>query len=118
VAPLYPRVVGSLTTRGAILTCPQTGSQLQIQSQSRSHVMTDGQSVRVSWGRAPSDSYHQMFVAVLSLQGALSDERKGLSADGPLHSQGTDRTENTIPSRSVARTLENTVHLLFTDVLY
>jgi hypothetical protein len=49
-----------------------------------SHFTTDGQSVSMSWCRAPSGAYDQMSVncltvTVLSNSGALSDERSGLS---------------------------------------
>jgi hypothetical protein len=53
-------------------------------SQSQSHVATDGQSVCQSWCRAPAGAHDQMFssymkVALLSIWGAISDERSGLS---------------------------------------
>jgi hypothetical protein len=52
-------------------------------SQSLSHVTTDGQSGSTSWCRTPSGSHDQIFVycwtiTVVSLWGALSDERSGL----------------------------------------
>jgi hypothetical protein len=51
---------------------------------SPSHFATDGQSVSMSWYRAPSGAHDQIFVnystaTVLSYSGALSDERSGLS---------------------------------------
>jgi hypothetical protein len=53
-------------------------------SQSQSHIATDGQSVCLSWCRAPSGAHDQILVTVLQLlsspwEGALSDERTGLS---------------------------------------
>jgi hypothetical protein len=62
------------------------------QSQSQSHITTDGQSTSKSWCRAPSGAPDQIFitysltVTVLFLWGAISDERMGLSflyAAGP-----------------------------------
>jgi hypothetical protein len=55
--------------------------------QGQSHFATDGQSVSMSWGRAPSGVHDQIFVnclsaTVLSYEGALSDERSGLSFKG------------------------------------
>jgi hypothetical protein len=54
------------------------------QSQSQSHLSTDGQSVRQSWYRAPSGTHDQILVLSddhyrLSSLGDLSDERVGLS---------------------------------------
>jgi hypothetical protein len=53
-------------------------------SQSQSHIVTDGQSVCLSWCQAPSGANDQIFVTVWQLrscpwEGALSDERTGLS---------------------------------------
>jgi hypothetical protein len=53
-------------------------------SQSQSHISTDGQSVCLSWCRAPSGAHYQILVTVWQLlscpwEGALSDERTGLS---------------------------------------
>jgi hypothetical protein len=63
------------------------------QSQSQSHIATDGQSVSKSWCRAPSGAHDQIFVTVSQLRSCflflwdtLSDERTGLSfvyAAGP-----------------------------------
>jgi hypothetical protein len=55
------------------------------QSQSQSHIATDGQSISKSWRRA-HDIYCSLTVTVLFLWGALSHERTGLSfvhAAGP-----------------------------------
>jgi hypothetical protein len=55
------------------------------QSQSQSHIATDGQSVSKSWCQAPSGTHDQIFsyynltVTVLFLWGALSDKRMGRS---------------------------------------
>jgi hypothetical protein len=54
------------------------------QSQSQSHITTDGRSVSMFWCRARYGTCDQIFsplfkVAVLSLWGALSDERSGVS---------------------------------------
>jgi hypothetical protein len=54
------------------------------QSQSQSHIATDGQSVSQSWYRAPSRARYQIFIIFLQLRfcflwGALSDKRTGLS---------------------------------------
>jgi hypothetical protein len=38
-------------------------------SQSQSHIETDGQSVSLSWCRAPSGAHDQILVTVLSLGG-------------------------------------------------
>jgi hypothetical protein len=38
-------------------------------SQSQSHIATDGQSVCLSWCRAPSGAHEQIVVTVLSLGG-------------------------------------------------
>jgi hypothetical protein len=45
------------------------------QSQSQSHIATDGQSVCLSWCRAPSGPHDQILVTVLCIGGggALSD---------------------------------------------
>jgi hypothetical protein len=55
----------------------------QSQSHSQSHITTDGRSDSLSWCRARSATCDQIFfslkAAVLSLLGALSDERSGLS---------------------------------------
>jgi hypothetical protein len=61
-----------------------TTSELTEQSQSQSHIATDGQSVSKSWCRAPFEAYDQIFSTVWQLRscflwGALSDERTGLS---------------------------------------
>jgi hypothetical protein len=61
------------------------------QSQSQSHITTDGQSVSKSWRRTTSGAHDQIFITVWQLRsyfmwGALSDERMGLSfvyATGP-----------------------------------
>jgi hypothetical protein len=60
------------------------------QSQSQSHIATDGQSISKSWYQAPSGAHDQIFITLtvtaLFFWGALSDERTGLSfiyADGP-----------------------------------
>jgi hypothetical protein len=56
----------------------------QIQNRSQSHIKTDGQSVSMSWCQAQYGTFDQRSfffwfkVAVLSLWGALSDERSGL----------------------------------------
>jgi hypothetical protein len=57
---------------------------VQTPSQSQSHIATDGQSVCLSWCRAPSGAHDQILVTVWQLlscswEGALSDERMGLS---------------------------------------
>jgi hypothetical protein len=61
-------------------------------SQSRSHIVTDGQSISKSWCRVPSGAhdqiciYYSLTVTFLFFRGALSDERTGLSfiyAPGP-----------------------------------
>jgi hypothetical protein len=54
------------------------------QSQSQSHIATDGQSVCLSWCRAPSGAHDHILITVWQLlscpwEGALSDERTGLS---------------------------------------
>jgi hypothetical protein len=55
----------------------------QSQSQSQSRITTDDQSVSMSWCQAQSGTFDQRFfssnVTVLSLWGALSDERSGQS---------------------------------------
>jgi hypothetical protein len=38
--------------------------QSSSQSQSQSHIATDGQSVSKSWCRAPSGAYNQIFITV------------------------------------------------------
>jgi hypothetical protein len=61
------------------------------QSQSQSHIATDGQSISKSWCRAISGAHDQIFITVWHLRlcflwGALSDERTSLSfvyAAGP-----------------------------------
>jgi hypothetical protein len=57
--------------------------QNQNQSQSQSHITTDGQSVSMSWCLAQSGTFDQRFYFfkgnVLSLWGAFSDERSGQS---------------------------------------
>jgi hypothetical protein len=60
---------------------------LSAESQRISHIATDGQSVGLFWYWAPSGAHDQIFiylfnlvkVTVLSMGGALSDERSGLS---------------------------------------
>jgi hypothetical protein len=52
--------------------------------ESQSHITTDDQSVSASWFRAPSGDHDQMLITVwlflfLSMSGAPSDERSGLS---------------------------------------
>jgi hypothetical protein len=54
------------------------------QSQSQSHIATDGQSVCLSWCRSPSGAHDQILITVWQLlscpwEGAISDERTGLS---------------------------------------
>jgi hypothetical protein len=61
------------------------------QSQSQSHIATDGESVSKSWYRGLSGAYDHIFISVCQLRscfmwGALSDERLGLPfvyATGP-----------------------------------
>jgi hypothetical protein len=53
-------------------------------SPSPCHISTDGQSVSLSWCRAPAGAHDHLFVTVRQLlscleEGALSDERVGLS---------------------------------------
>jgi hypothetical protein len=53
-------------------------------SESESHVTIDGQSVSLSWNKAPiwglrPDIYYSLTITVLFLWGALSDERTGMS---------------------------------------
>jgi hypothetical protein len=53
-------------------------------SQSQSYITTDGQSVSLSWNKAPvwglrPDFYYCQTVAGLLMRGALSEERAGLS---------------------------------------
>jgi hypothetical protein len=65
------------------------GSELSLESES--YVTTDGQPASLSWNKAPSGAYDQIFIIVWQLRvsliwGALSDERTGLSftiAAGP-----------------------------------
>jgi hypothetical protein len=62
----------------------------QSQSQSQSHITTDGRSVCPSWCRAPSEAHDQILVTVWQLLscplgGALSDERVGLSCVWVCH---------------------------------
>jgi hypothetical protein len=91
VAQLYPQALGSLFIAsydsqgygGGILTRPHAGKLLL-----DSYVTSEGQSVSMSWCRAhsglvtrhyfPSEGFCQK-IASLSLWGALSDERSGLS---------------------------------------
>jgi hypothetical protein len=52
-------------------------------SRSQSHIEIDGQSVSLSWCRAPSEDHDQILVTIsqffaLPMWGALSDERTGL----------------------------------------
>jgi hypothetical protein len=62
--------------------------------QSQSHIATDGQSVIMTWCRAPSGAHYQIFIIVWQLRscflwGGLSDERTCLSfvyAAGPCQS--------------------------------
>jgi hypothetical protein len=54
------------------------------ESESESHVTTDGQSASFSWNKAPiwalrPNFYYYQTVAGLLMWGALSDERTGLS---------------------------------------
>jgi hypothetical protein len=61
---------------------PSTGDQ-PMSSQSQSYVTTDGQSVSLSWSKAPiwglrPDFYYCQTVAGWLMWGALSDERTGL----------------------------------------
>jgi hypothetical protein len=61
-----------------------------LKSQSQSHVMTDDQSVSISWCQVHSGTCDQMLlfclnVAVLFLWGALSDERSGLPSVTHFH---------------------------------
>jgi hypothetical protein len=54
------------------------------QSQSQSHIATDGQSVCLSWCRAPSGAHDQILITGWQLlscpwEGAVSDERTGMS---------------------------------------
>jgi hypothetical protein len=55
----------------------------RLQSQSQSHIATDGQSVSKSWYQAPSGAHDQILLLLdsygLVFWGALSDERMGLS---------------------------------------
>jgi hypothetical protein len=65
------------------LNLPLVLKILQIYSQSQGHIATDGQSVCLSWCRAPSGAHDQILVTVWQLlscpwEGALSDERTGL----------------------------------------
>jgi hypothetical protein len=67
-----------------LLVAPATTAQLGCQSQSQSHIATDGQSVCLSWCRAPSGAHDQILLTVWQLlscpwEGTLSDERTGLS---------------------------------------
>jgi hypothetical protein len=55
----------------------------QSQRQSQSHITTDGQSVCLSWCRAPSRDHDQIFVECLTvivsfMEGCLSDDMVGL----------------------------------------
>jgi hypothetical protein len=59
-------------------------STTDLNSESESHVTTDGQTASLSWNKAPSwglrlDLYYCLTVAGLLIWGALSDERTGLS---------------------------------------
>jgi hypothetical protein len=69
------------------LSTPSSGADV-MSVKSQSHVRTDGgQSVSPSWYQTQSGAHGQILVpvntvAVLSLQGALSDERVGLSYQG------------------------------------
>jgi hypothetical protein len=47
---------------------PAENSKLLSQSQSQSHIATDGQSVSKSWCRAPSGAYDQIFITVWQLR--------------------------------------------------
>jgi predicted 2-oxoglutarate/Fe(II)-dependent dioxygenase YbiX len=64
---------------------PLSYTARQSQSQSQSHITTDDRSASLSWCRSHSGTCNHRFfllflkVAVLSLWGALSDERSGLS---------------------------------------
>jgi hypothetical protein len=72
---------------GTVLTSKWTVSPSPSPSPSPSHIVTDGQSVCLSWCRAPAGAHDQIFsfffsymkVAVLFIWGALSEERSGLS---------------------------------------
>jgi hypothetical protein len=61
-------------------------TSINFQSQSQNHFTTDGQSVCLSWCRAPYGPHDQILLVVTVRQlqscplgGALSDERVGLS---------------------------------------
>jgi hypothetical protein len=75
------------------LTCPLPGRLATIPSQpatftgtvTQSHFTTDDQSASPSWCQAPSRSHDQILISVLtftvlSMSGAPSDERSGLSS--------------------------------------
>jgi hypothetical protein len=80
MAQLYNRAVSYLFCRP--LRLPGQWWWYSNQSQSQSHIATDGQSVSMSWCRAQIWDLEQIFffkVNVLSFGGVLSDERSGLS---------------------------------------
>jgi hypothetical protein len=61
------------------------------QSQSQSHIATDDQSISKSWCRSPSGAHDQILITVWQLlscpwEGALSDERTGLSSASSIRS--------------------------------
>jgi hypothetical protein len=86
----------------------------EILSLSLSHIATDGQSVCLSWYRAPPGAHDQIFVTVWQFPfclcggGALSDERVGLSfvrglrfnMGFLLYNVGTDRQKTSFISLS------------------
>jgi hypothetical protein len=78
--PLYDTLclLFSIISVCSLKRLPQFSSQSV--SQSQSHIATDGQSICLSWCRAPwPDISYCLTVTVLSWEGALSNERTGLS---------------------------------------
>jgi hypothetical protein len=92
VAQFYPQTVCSFFVASWDSQGYSGGIRTSLHTpQSQSHIAIDGQSIRKSWGQAPSGAYDQIFVTLWQLRslffwGALSDERMGLSfvyAAGP-----------------------------------
>jgi hypothetical protein len=79
----YPGRLASRNSTLRFMLLHDYCSVLFYESEPESYVTTDGQSASVSWNKAPSGAYDQIFdsqtFADLLMWGALSDERTGLS---------------------------------------
>jgi hypothetical protein len=65
---LLSRTQLTVTQLNTILTQTLWNTQICSQSQSQSHIATDGQSVNKSWCQAPSGAHDQIFIAVWQLE--------------------------------------------------